>query len=42
VAQGKARPGFIVGDVIDIEEAPEAYARFERHDTTKVVINFDR
>jgi threonine dehydrogenase-like Zn-dependent dehydrogenase len=42
VAQGKARPSFIVGDVIDIEEAPEAYARFERHDTTKVVINFDR
>lgn len=41
VASGKARPGFIVSDVINIEDAPEAYARFERHDATKVVIAFD-
>ncbi|KAJ6080036.1 hypothetical protein N7467_009789 [Penicillium canescens] len=40
VSSGKARPGFIVSDVINIEDAPEAYARFERHDTTKVVIDF--
>ncbi|CAG8931305.1 unnamed protein product [Penicillium salamii] len=41
VASGKARPGFIVSDVINIEEAPDAYARFERHEATKVVIAFD-
>lgn len=41
VASGKARPGFIVSDVINIEDAPDAYARFERHDATKVVIAFD-
>jgi threonine dehydrogenase-like Zn-dependent dehydrogenase len=40
VSSGKAKPGFIVSDVINIEDAPEAYARFERHDTTKVVIDF--
>lgn len=42
VASGKARPGFIVSDVINVEDAPEAYARFERHDATKVVIAFDQ
>ncbi|KAE8341324.1 hypothetical protein BDV24DRAFT_151245 [Aspergillus arachidicola] len=41
VTSGKAKPGFIVSDVINIEEAPEAYARFERHNTTKVIIAFD-
>ncbi|RYP34408.1 hypothetical protein DL767_004277 [Monosporascus sp. MG133] len=41
VASGRARPGFLVSDVISIEEAPEAYARFERRETTKVVIAFD-
>ncbi|OGM41062.1 hypothetical protein ABOM_010246 [Aspergillus bombycis] len=41
VASGKARPGFIVSDVIDIEDAPAAYARFNNHSATKVVINFD-
>lgn len=41
VTSGKARPGFIVSDVINIEDAPEAYARFERHNTTKVIISFD-
>lgn len=41
VASGKVRPGFIVSDVINIEQAPEAYARFERQDATKVVISFD-
>jgi threonine dehydrogenase-like Zn-dependent dehydrogenase len=41
VASGKARPGFIVSDVISIEDAPDAYARFERHEITKVVIAFD-
>jgi threonine dehydrogenase-like Zn-dependent dehydrogenase len=41
VASGKARPRFIVSDVIDIEDAPNAYARFNSHDATKVIINFD-
>ncbi|KAE8360315.1 hypothetical protein BDV27DRAFT_161797 [Aspergillus caelatus] len=41
VTSGKARPGFIVSDVINIEEAPEAYARFERHNATKFIIAFD-
>ena len=42
VASGKARPGFIVSDEIDIEDAPDAYARFNSRNATKVVINFDR
>ncbi|RAH80137.1 zinc-binding dehydrogenase family oxidoreductase [Aspergillus japonicus CBS 114.51] len=41
VASGKARPGFIVSDVVDIEDAPAAYARFNNHSATKVVIAFD-
>ncbi|KAE8141742.1 hypothetical protein BDV38DRAFT_279089 [Aspergillus pseudotamarii] len=41
ITSGKARPGFIVSDVINIEEAPEAYARFERHNATKFIIAFD-
>jgi threonine dehydrogenase-like Zn-dependent dehydrogenase len=41
VASGKARPGFVVSDVIDIEDAPEAYAKFERRNVTKVVISFE-
>lgn len=41
VASGAAKPGFIVSDVIDIEDAPAAYARFNSRNATKVVINFD-
>lgn len=41
VASGVASPGFIVSDVISIEDAPEAYRRFERHEITKAVIAFD-
>ena len=41
VSSGRASPGFIVSDVINIEEAPEAYARFERHELQKIVIAFD-
>jgi threonine dehydrogenase-like Zn-dependent dehydrogenase len=41
VASGVARPGFIVSDVINIQDAPEAYKRFERHEITKAVIAFD-
>lgn len=42
VASGMAGLGFIVSDVINIEDAPDAYARFERHGAAKVVIMFDR
>jgi threonine dehydrogenase-like Zn-dependent dehydrogenase len=41
VASGVARPGFVVSDVISIEDAPVAYRRFERHEITKAVIAFD-
>ncbi|KAK5674520.1 hypothetical protein LTS10_012716 [Elasticomyces elasticus] len=41
VASRRITPGFIVEDEISIEDAPDAYARFERHETTKVVIKFD-
>lgn len=41
VSSGRAKPGQIVSDVIGIEEAPEAYRRFERHEIQKVVIAFD-
>lgn len=38
VRSGRAKPSFIVSSVIDIEEAPEYYARFDRREETKVVI----
>lgn len=41
VSSGVASPGFIVSDVISIEDAPGAYRRFERHELTKAVIAFD-
>ncbi|KAJ5757387.1 zinc-binding dehydrogenase family oxidoreductase [Penicillium nucicola] len=41
IASGRARPGFIVSDEVDIEDAPAAYARFNSRNATKVVINFD-
>jgi threonine dehydrogenase-like Zn-dependent dehydrogenase len=41
VTSGMANPGFIVSDVISIEDAPEAYRRFERHEIVKAVIAFD-
>lgn len=41
VTSGVANPGFIVSDVISIEDAPDAYRRFERHEIIKAVIAFD-
>ena len=35
VTSGVARPGFIVSDFISIEDAPDAYRRFERHEIVK-------
>lgn len=40
IAAGKVRPSSIVSAVIDIEQAPEYYARFSRRQETKVVIDF--
>ncbi|RAR10089.1 GroES-like protein [Stemphylium lycopersici] len=40
VNSGRAHPSFIVSSIIDIEEAPEYYARFSRREETKVVIRF--
>ncbi|KAK3070655.1 hypothetical protein LTR53_010078 [Teratosphaeriaceae sp. CCFEE 6253] len=40
VASRRVAPGFIVEDEIGIEDAADAYARFERHETVKVVIKF--
>ncbi|KAK4508647.1 hypothetical protein PRZ48_002386 [Zasmidium cellare] len=40
VSSGRARPGFIVEEEVGIEEAVEAYARFERRGVSKVVIKF--
>ena len=38
IESGKAKPSFIVSSIIDIEEAPEYYARFSKREETKVVI----
>ncbi|KAI9725893.1 MAG: hypothetical protein M1834_009456 [Cirrosporium novae-zelandiae] len=40
IATGKANVSFIISSQVGIEEAPEAYARFNRHEETKVVIRF--
>lgn len=40
VTVGVAKPDFIVSKVIDIEDAPEYYNRFDQKLETKVVIQF--
>jgi threonine dehydrogenase-like Zn-dependent dehydrogenase len=40
VTSGQAHPSFIVSSVIDIEDAPEYYARFSRRKESKAVIKF--
>lgn len=40
VSSGRAKPGFIVSSEVDIEEAPEAYRRFDEKLEQKVVIRF--
>lgn len=40
IADGGVHPGFVFTDVVGIEDAPDAYARFERHETEKVAIRF--
>jgi threonine dehydrogenase-like Zn-dependent dehydrogenase len=41
VTSGIASPSSIVSDVISIEDAPDAYRRFERHEIVKAVIAFN-
>ncbi|KAF2124266.1 GroES-like protein [Dothidotthia symphoricarpi CBS 119687] len=38
IISGRAKPSFIVSSIIGIEEVPEYFARFSRHEETKVVI----
>ncbi|KAJ9634509.1 hypothetical protein H2199_008966 [Coniosporium tulheliwenetii] len=38
ITSGQAHPSFIISSIIDIEEAPEYYARFNRREESKVVI----
>lgn len=40
IETGVAKPGFIVTSIIDIEDAPEYYQRFNQHLETKVIIRF--
>jgi threonine dehydrogenase-like Zn-dependent dehydrogenase len=40
VNSGRATPGLIVSDIVDIEEAPEAYRKFDKKIETKVLIRF--
>jgi len=42
IVGGKAKPSFIVSDRIGLDEAPDAYAGFDKRDeVTKAVIRFD-
>ncbi len=40
VNSGRARPGFIVSAVLDLDDAPEGYRRFSDHLETKVIFRF--
>ncbi|KAI7779470.1 alcohol dehydrogenase [Diaporthe eres] len=40
VSSGRASPHFVVSASIGIEDAPEYYSRFDRHEESKVVIRF--
>lgn len=40
ISSGLAKPGFVISSMIGIENAPQAYARFNAHQETKVVIRF--
>jgi threonine dehydrogenase-like Zn-dependent dehydrogenase len=40
IASGKARPSFIISALIDMEEVPEYYERFDKREEVKVVIRF--
>jgi threonine dehydrogenase-like Zn-dependent dehydrogenase len=40
IHSGRSRPSFVVTTEIRIEDAPEAYARYERHEQGKTVIRF--
>jgi threonine dehydrogenase-like Zn-dependent dehydrogenase len=40
IQTGVAHPGFVFSEVVGIEDAPAAYARFDQHLTEKVAIHF--
>lgn len=40
ISTGVAHPGFVFSDVVGIDDAPDAYARFDQHLTEKVAIHF--
>jgi threonine dehydrogenase-like Zn-dependent dehydrogenase len=40
IKSGRARPGFIVSGVYDIDDAPEAYRKFDEKLETKVLFRF--
>lgn len=40
IHNGVANPGLVITTEIGIEDAPEAYARYERHEVGKTVIRF--
>lgn len=40
VSSARASPHFVISATIGIEEAPEYYSRFDRHEESKVVIRF--
>ncbi|KAI5366527.1 Putative GroES-like superfamily, alcohol dehydrogenase-like, NAD(P)-binding domain superfamily [Septoria linicola] len=40
IATGVAHPGLAFSDIVGIEDAPDAYARFERHEAMKIAIHF--
>jgi len=40
IKSGRGKPGFIVSNVVEIEEAPEAYERFNGGKEIKVVLRF--
>lgn len=40
VSSDRENPNFIVSAVVDSEGVPEYYARFSRHEESKVVIRF--
>jgi threonine dehydrogenase-like Zn-dependent dehydrogenase len=40
IEDGKASPGFVFGKEIPIDEAPETYRKFSKHEILEVIIRF--
>ncbi|RAH80103.1 GroES-like protein [Aspergillus japonicus CBS 114.51] len=41
INSGLAKPGFVISSLVSIEDAPQAYARYNEHQEIKVVIRFE-